>query len=378
MKSAKQSFIMLIMEKKKLLFLVPIMSLMTLVGCNDNTTPKKININIGTKLETVNEIESDTELDLLLSSEEGEGIMLATYSKIRVDSCGCGSWTAFREDVLNRYVRHYNVPIYFFNTDYLTDQTASKYTIVKNSSSDPEFYIYQNTKLIKKYTFQDKVRNIYQWERFEAEMKERIVRPEKFQMFYVTEKYLFDDKNLQNADEAILLTERNACGDCSYLIPKYFVPYTESHTLKKEIWVFDIQKYNILGNTSEEYKGIINKCQLSAESNKTFGYGRGYVPTIQYYQKGELKDAAVTFNDSLTIVDDKYVVTDSYYTTKRAEDLPFLKNSNVETKVLVDQVIPEEDIQTFSISEAFYFMWSHDGAMKLHKPILDAFLTTYC
>ena len=234
------------MRNKKLLLLASALSLVNLIGCNKDGTPKTIKINIGTKLQTVNEIESDQELDLLLSSLEEEGIMLATYSKIRVESCGCGGWTAFREDVLNRYVRHYNVPIYYFNTDLLSDLTANKYGLVRNPESDPEFYLFQEQKLVKKYKHDDKVKNIFQWERFESEMKEKVVKPATFSMFYVTEDYLFDQKNLENAEKAILLNERNACGDCSYLIPNYLVPFTQENQIKQEIIIVRKSKFNAL------------------------------------------------------------------------------------------------------------------------------------
>ena len=91
------------------------------------------------------------------------------------------------------------------------------------------------------------------------------------------------------------------------------------------------EEYNWNGNDGEDYLNIIKKLQLSEESNPTFGYGRGYVPTIQYYQKSTLKDACVSFNDALVNEGDHFVVSQSYYTQERVENLPFLKNSQIVT-----------------------------------------------
>ena len=114
------------------------------------------------------------------------------------------------------------------------------------------------------------------------------------------------------------------------------------------------------------------KLKLSEASEPTYGFGRGFVPTIQYYENGQVKDAAVTFNDSLIKNGGNYKVDSTYYTEERLANLNFLKDSNVETKVLKGLDVPNED------TDSKYHFWSHEAAFKYHSPILEQFLKTYC
>ena len=353
---------------KKGFFLGILLSISSLTGCGK--TEIKLPINIGTKLESIKELNREVDLTALLSSKIGEGVLLATYSKSM--STGCSCWTGFKDEVLNKYIKNYNVPIYYFDTDKLSDTTINKYKISKLTSSDPMFYIYKDGKKLKNYKYNTSNKGIFSYKKFEAEMSNILVRPETFNIFYVDEDYLFGEgKNHINDAKSVLLTERNACGDCSYIIPNFVVPFTKTHTLKQDILVIDIQEYNWNGNNSEDYRGIISKLQLDVVSNATFGYGRGFVPTTQYYENGELKDAAVTFNDSLEFNGENYKVSSTYYTEERLENLPFLKNSNVQTKVLegLDILASETDSN--------YHFWTHENASKYHTPILKAFLDYY-
>ena len=342
------------------------MSTTSLVGCNKSVNPTPINI--GTKLTSIKELKREVDLIALLSSKMGEGILLATYSKSM--STGCSCWTGFKEEVLNKYIKFKNVPIYYFDTDKISDTTINKYGIKRLTSSDPDFYVFYQGKQIKRYKYDDQ--QVFSYKKFDVEMTKMLKLPEKFQLFYVDEDYLFANEKHINDAKSVILTERNACSDCSYIIPNFIVPYTTEHTLKQDILIMDIQEYNWDGNNSEDYRNIIARMQLSEASNATFGYGRGFVPTIQYYETGEVKDACVTFNDSILPEGEGYKVTSSYYTEERLNSLAFLKNSQVENKVLSGLNIPASDV------DSNYHFWTHEAASKYHTPILEAFLNTYC
>ena len=356
------------MKRKNTLFLGILVSISSLTGCGQKET--KLPINIGTKLDQIKELKREVDLTALLSSKIGEGVLLATYSKAM--SSGCSCWTGFKEEVANKYIKNHNVPIYFFDTDKLSDTTIKKYNIAKLTASDPIFYLFKDGKRVKSYRY-GSANSIFSYSKFEKEMSKMLDVPESFKLYYVDEDDLFDaSKNHINDAKTVLFTERNACSDCSYILPNYIVPYVKSHDLKQDILIMDIQEYNWNGNNSEDYKGIINKLQLSEASNATFGYGRGYVPTIQYYENGEVKDASVTFNDSLESNGDNYKVSQSYYTEERLQNLNFLKNSQVENKVLFGLDVPAAD------TDPNYHFWTHEAASKYHTPILEAFLNTYC
>lgn len=354
------------MKNKKALFLGLLLAVSSLSGCKG--IKLKAHINIGTKLTEIKELKREVDLLSLLSSNIGEGVLLATYS--RSMSTGCACWTGFKEEILNKYVKNHNVPIYYFNTDIMSDSTIKQYNIRRLNSSDPMFYTFQKGCLISEFKYNDKT--ISSYKAFETYMNDGIVRPEKFSMFYVDENYLFGSgKNHISDEKSIVLTERNGCSDCSYIIPNYLVPFTQTHELKQEILIMDIQEQNWAGNDGDDYKNIISKLQLSEASNPTFGFGRGFVPTIQYYEKGEVKDACVTFNDALAEDGENYKVSSTYYTQERLENLSFLKNSDVENKVLLGLQVPASD------TDSRFHMWTHDAASVYHLPILEAFLLAY-
>ena len=356
------------MKNNKTLFLGILLAVSTLSGCA--TTPSKININIGSKIGQITDLKREVDLSALLSSEIKEGVLLAVYSKSL--SSGCSCWTGFREEVINKYVRNKNVPIYSIDTDKLSDSVLKKFGISRLTSSSPMFYIFQDGKRQKLYKYTESQSGIFSYEKFVKEMDKMLNKPEKFSMFYVDEEYLFGSEKHINDEKTVLLTERNACSDCSYLIPNFLVPFTSKNTLKKEILIMDIQSYNWNGNDGEDYTSIISKLKLSEASEPTYGFGRGFVPTIQYYENGQVKDAAVTFNDSLIKNGDNYKVDSTYYTEERLANLNFLKDSNVETKVLKGLDVPNED------TDSKYHFWSHEAAFKYHSPILEQFLKTYC
>ena len=355
------------MNKKKTLIFATLLAASGLTGCEQKVT--KVEINIGSKIGQSTELVREVDLTALLSSKIGEGVLLATYSKSM--STGCSCWTGFKEEVINKYVKNYNVPIYYFDTDKLNDTTISKYKINKLTSSNPSFYIYKDGKVVKNYKYSEKSTGIFSYKNFAKEMDNMLEKPEKFQLYYVDENYLFTENHI-NDEKNVVFTERNACGDCSYILPKFIIPYSKDHTFKQDLLVLDIQSYNWNGNDSEDYRGIISKMKLDEASNADFGFGRGFVPTTQYYQNGELKDACVTFNDSLESNGNNYKVNSTYYTQSRLEKLTFLKNSDVETKVLENLDVPASD------TDEKYHFWSHEAASKYHEPILEAFLKAYC
>ena len=355
------------MKSKKPLFLTLLLAVSSLSGCNKSAS--KTPINIGSKIESIKELVREVDLLALLSSQIGEGVLLATYSKSM--SSGCSCWTGFKEEILNKYVKNEKVPVYFFDTDKISETTIKKYGIKQLTSSDPEFYVFEGGK--KKHSYKALDSKISTYKKFKNEMERVLQLPEEFQIFYVDENFLFSPSiKAIEAEKTVVLTERNACGDCSYIIPKVVVPYSKEHNLTTKIYVMDIQEQNWNGNDGDDYRYIIDKMQLSETSNTTFGFGRGFVPTIQYYERGVVRDACVSFNDTLSKDGDHFVVSQTYYTEERLEHLAFLNNSQVEKKVLQGLTVPASDV-----NESYNF-WTHEAASKYHTPILEAFLNTYC
>ena len=358
------------MKTSNVPFLYALFSVLILGGCSTNNN-QKLTINVGTKLEQGIDI-NYKDLCSLLTSKQKEDVLLATYS--RAFSTGCACWGNFRDDVISGYMRNHNVPIYTFDTD-LLDGHEEKFGIRELTSSDPDFYLFKDGKKIARYSYGDKGNNIVKsYKKFEKEMETKINLPTKFSMYSVNEDYL--DSHLATNDKTILYIGRNGCGDCSYVLPNVLVPFFNENPAKQEILVLDIQTYR--NNDETKYNEIKSKFNLTSDSNHTFGFDTGVVPTFQYYEKGELKDAAVYFNDSITKDGDSWKVTTSYYTEERLENLSFLKNSDVENKVLIGITIPNEDLATVPYEGQEFTSWTQDGASKYHTPILQQFLKTYC
>lgn len=348
------------MKKSKIAALMFIYSVSTLVGCQNSNS--KITIHIGTKEDQMIELKKENDLISILSSKLNEDVLLATYSDIY--STGCACWIGFKEEVANKFVKNYNIPIYFFNTDLLTESTIKQFKISKLTNSNPNFYLFKNSKVLRKYSYDDKVKNIFTYDTFVKELNQKINKPENFSMFYVTYSYLFNgDKNHINDEKTVILNMRNACSDCSYAIPNIIQPYLNNKKIKNEIYLLDYQFYR----DTTEYENIKN--QLNLKESK-FGYKEGVFPTIQYREKGVLLDSCVTFNDVLEEQNDKYIIKESYYTDERLNNLTFLKNSSISKKVLLGLEIDKSDVKNG--------FWSLDKASEYHKPILEKFLETYC
>lgn len=350
------------MKKKYLFSLLLPLTFGALTGCG-GTKDTTINIDIGTKSEVSSEISSYDDLISKLTSDYSEDFLLATYSKVY--STGCSCWSGFRLEVMDRFVKETNTPIYYFDVDKLEEK--KEHGISKLYESSPEFYVIKASKVVRKYTYEQKNNNIMKsYTKFKNEMAEVIVRPDTYNLYYVDEAYL--DKNLKSAKNAVLYTVRNACGDCKYATPNVVIPFSKMKAFDVELWVFDIQDYK---KDDAKYEAVKTKFNLSETSNEIFGYGTGVVPTIQYYQYGLLKDASVFFNDTLVADGSNFKVSKTYYTEERVANLPFLKNTGlVQTKVLEGLSVPASDVTNG--------YWNKDAAAKYHSPILRAFINNYC
>ena len=185
----------------------------------------------------------------------------------------------------------------------------------------------------------------------------------------------FLDKSLKEKDQSVTLFVRAGCSDCLYALPNVLIPYINKHNINKEIWYFDLQNYYDLAkkeDASEEekaqYPAIKNKYELSENSNQTYGYLEGVVPTIQYREKGVLKDAAVCFNDVVSEKEDgSFYISNSFYTEERIPNLKYYNG-----KPLKDMVI-QGGLKT----PTGYCYWNQDDAIKVHQPIFEAFLNYY-
>jgi len=153
-------------------------------------------------------------------------------------------------------------------------------------------------------------------------------------MYYISKDQLIEKIN--NDENFIIYYSRNDCGDCAYMYNNYLKKFLDKNPNTKKIYVIET---NVEGIRLTD--GVLNSIQwqafkdefgLSEAGNSTFGYGVGYVPTIQYYNNGNIADMLVYFNDILseTVNGDgstTITINDSYYS-----DNPYIGDSMLYTE----------------------------------------------
>ena len=363
------------MKHKFLLISLLPLSLTFLSGCSLNSNNL---LTYGTYINVdINSLEEIGTSDLYEKAfNENETFLLAAYQGNNSISCLC--WQTF-ENVIADYTNKYHEKVYVYNAHEQNESIKDLNISFLKDDSAPYLYIFKGKKKIASFSYNSNNDKTIFSDVTCASMYNRVHKfVRKPVMHYVDEAYL--DGNLKTVDEAMVLYIRNKCGDCKYVLPNVIIPYVNNHSLKKNFWLFDLQPYYEISNketaTEEEqavYQNIKNKYKLSASSNDKFGYLNGVVPTAHYYKNGELKGAAVYFNDVVSVKEDGTVyISDSFYRQERLNYLTYLVDYH-KTVVLKDRVITDEAMQTKSGN----YYWAQEKAAALYTPIWLKFLDYY-
>lgn len=352
---------------KKKLALIPLLSFVTLVSvsCEKNQQNKeeKYTISYGSMFdEEMIDINTYAELETKVTIDEETFLVAFHYGS----DPACGCWMNFKNQI-NKFIKSSHVRVYKFDSFKLKDN--NEYGFIPLEKDEPSLYLVSGGKIIKKYQYGDK-----KLEKFFSDME--VIKKELNNVinypnyYYVNEAYL-DEKLIQNpVEKAAVFFMRSKCPDCSYCLPNFMLPYGEKNQLNVKVWLMDLQEvYETEKETT--YVQIKNKYGLTEEANATYGYGNGVVPTTQYYENGVLKDASVYFNDTVEKVNDKYVITNSYYSNDRRENLHYLSNLNL--AMLKGMEIAEKDL----VIDENYIMWNQNSASIYHNQILTAFYDYY-
>lgn len=360
--------------KKNILALLPFLLVsFSISGCAKD----QASLTYGTYIKSdINSLREITTYELLDKVNQKEVFLLAVYQDKYSDDCLC--WNTFKNVIVN-YINTYHECVYTYNAHYQSD-AIKNLNIEKRQDSDPALYIFNGDKLISKFSYtnnQDKA--IFEDTTAEA-MKTRVHRKvNKPTMYYVDEGFM--EREYSIADQLCVLYYRSGCGDCKYVIPNVIIPYINRHSLKKNLFLFDIQsQYEEAvkeGATNEDkarYQELKDRHGLSEKGNATFGYQNGVVPTIQYVIKGKIDGATVYFNDSISKKEDgTFYLSNSYYSKERLPNLKYLKGYDKYPAVLKDMEIKEGVLTT--PSNTYY--WSQEVASRYHKPLLEAFFDYY-
>lgn len=355
--------------KKNLLFFIPLLATSSLFLGGCQSSKAKIRITYGSPV--YEEMVELTYSDFTQKMTNGENMIVATYDSEQSATCGC--WIYF-QPILNRYVNDHDTVIY--KMDRLT-VVKDTYGIILPSGSDPTFFITNKGEIVHQYVYNTTSANaelFHSYDKFADNLASLTKEP---QIMLIDEEYLNKAIFEENRSDFIIYHGRSGCPDCGYCTPNVLEPYARDNDLKNKIYMIDIEYLR----GTDGYQPYKNKYQLSAydfdedgnkiEINPTYGYQQGVVPTFQYWKNGVLSDACVYFNDSYEKKNDKWTITDSYYTNKRVANLKYTST------VLLGNIIPDEEIQEIKYGEKSYYIWKQDEQAKIHNKLLTSFLDYY-
>lgn len=277
----------------------------------------------------------------------------------------CGCWITFQR-VIKRYIENTNNKVYCIN---YFDMVASNDTYGFEGYSDsPTFHIVHNESIIFKSSYKNDSHDIYTSENLLKQTVDKYVTSPS--MYEIS---LNEIEEVANYETSRIFFSRSTCGDCNYVIPNLLVPYFNSSTSNERLYIFDM---DALRSNQDVYQNFKDNYGLSYVGNETYGYGVGYVPTFQYLENGAIKSAAVYFNDTVVKTGDgQYEVITSYYTEDRLNNLSYLKDSNVENKILEGLKLGSDDVFEIPMeNDETYIGWHKEKAAKYHDPILTSFL----
>ena len=321
-----------------------------LSGCGNDS---KIQLSFGNIHATaVEEKFTVVELDRKVESDESFLLVVADTT--------CACWSDFRP-IINSYVKDNHVDCFFLTYDYFADY-ASKYKI-ELTKGTTKFIIFEKgeAKIQIKSTVEDKT--MKDKAAFYKFMEGNVKLPKAY---FINE----GDYGEVTKNGAIIYFERSGCGDCSYLNPTVLANYVKKHPNMNNIYVIDCQWWkDDLDPVS--YQAKKNNYGLSDCNNPEYGYDDGVFPFFSFVKKGYYLSGAVAFNDEVSKVNGKYVITNSYYDEDRLERFDYL--ANVQTKVLEGMELPASDVS----DNGEWISWMQDKAVKYYEPIIDAFLDTY-
>ena len=360
---------------KKTLFLLPIITVTSLgiSGCNKSN--KKARITYGTLVDTeVTEIEYGA---LSAKMAKKENLLISVYQDTQAGQA-CGCWRDFKA-TLNSYVKEYHTKIYIIaRSQFSKDDETFGLTLLDGSeTTSPTFALMKNGKKTNEYIYGNDNKPMFTKLKDLRTAITKIARDPQYMLIDqdFLNKSLYEDK----VDKAVVHYIWNFCPDCNDCFPNVLLPYSEKNVFNTLVWVIDLGIPGILltddgqfvGTGATTYVEFLEKYKLSKNGDEKFGYDRGFVPTTQVWNKGELVDATVYFNDEIKLVDGEYKVTRSFYSEDRKANLSYTD------EVLEGRSIPSEEVTASNEGGDVTYSWNAEAARKVHQPLLEAFLDKY-
>ncbi len=338
------------------------LSLGLLTSCNSGN--EKVNLTFGSYIDNGAYLVDYAELTTRLNRKES--MLITVYPG---DDSTCSCWTMFSSIIdkasIDNILRIYKISY----ATLLGNGNPWGFTLANDS---PTFHIVENGEIKTRVDYDTTNENYFIY-KSDSSFYDYVVNNCNFpSMIYADLNYV--DNLIDNKSTFDVYYGRNRCGDCGYVEPNFLY---KKAGLKNKLLVVDVQPLYETRNESDDYINFKNNYGLTEAGNSTYGYITGVVPTFQHIKNGEIYDASVFFNDSVSLVDGKYVVTETFYTTKRAANLHYLdKIKGGAMTVLEGLELSEDDVEIYPEYNN-YIAWKQESAYNYHAPLLQAFFDTY-
>ena len=279
---------------------------------------------------------------------------------VSTNTCGC--WDDFRP-VLNSYISTKKVVCYRIDFNDIKDATAT-YGLANVSSSTTTFAVFENGKVKTFLNTADDKNIMYDQTKFAKYMEETIILPS---CYFITKD---DVSTIKSSNKnAVIYFQRSECGDCTALNP-LLISYLKDHKSMNKLYTIDCQQY-WRSSEAEDYQSYLDfkdEMGLSTTNNPTYGYSTGVFPFFSYISNGQYSSGCVIYNDSISKVDDKIIVSQSYYTTERVQHLEYT-STVIQGLELSANEVTEAEYQGYH-----YYKWKQESKDSRYKGILDSFL----
>ena len=364
------------MKKKALFSIIVPLLFVPLNGCSHRPA---IRLTFGTELKqdiyTLKELSTSQLLDK--TKNDKEVFLLATYQGSYSEDCLC--WATY-QNVIANYMNLTHDLVYVYNTQNI-DDSIKHLNIEKPEDSTPCLYIFNGEQKVASFSYKNsKDKGIFE-DITGHTMQYRVRRMAKSPLMRYVDTNYTHSNSIKNTQGLVVLFMRRGCGDCSYSIPNVLIPYIKSHKINFGVRIVDLQDLYDLSKketASEaekaEYQKVKDDSLLSASTSEKYGYLNGVVPTLQYYEHGELIDASVFFNDEIGQKEDgSYYISNSFYSQERLTSIKYA--DNVVNNVLKGMDINSDEVIT---TTSGYTYWAQEKAAQYHQPLMEAFLERYC
>lgn len=240
----------------------------------------------------------------------------------------CGHCQDF-DPIINSVIKKRNLIIYSVDLDYVRMPSNHELRVLEGT---PSLVVYKDGEILFKTDPNKNEKYFTSGEGFESFLDKYTYMPT---MYYISRSDL--RRKIDDDESFIIYYSDGECFDCKSMYNNYLRDFLDKNTDTKQFYVIETRSEGVrltdgLAN-QEQWNEFKREYGLSKAGNSIFGYDVGYVPTVQFYNKGELRDMLVYLNDIRETVSDKedgtknIRIVDSYY-----KDNPFIGETMLNTE----------------------------------------------